>query len=717
MNNTNNNDESTIRWRIHPRVFAALGADLVTNDVIAVIEIVKNSYDAFAKNAWIKLGLDDNNNRYLEIRDNGLGMTKYVIENVWSVVATPFKHDNPYAKLGRKKRRVSGEKGLGRLSVARLGSKVLILTKSKNEPCWQVTADWEEMYRSDDLSKCTIKCKEYKGSDFPFKTGTIIRISDLKSEWNSDMIENLQNNLSRLISPFSKKDDFNIVIEDHRGALIDTKRVDSPSFFAYPKYKLEGKFNSNRELTCVYNFNAPDQSASRKDIKSTYTIEQICGSNHLSEMEKDKILSETITCGEFSFEVRVWDIGESDIADISENYDIKKNLVRRAIRAHKGLSVYRDDILVIPKSEGTRDWLGLDLRRVSLLGKRLSTSQIVGHVSITAEKNSKIVDKSDREGLTANIEEKLFEVVLTTAIEVLENERDKDRITSKKEKPLENLFEQLSAEELLAEVISIAEEGGTANDTVPLLKAFNKSLDQVRKTIQERFIYYSRLATVGAIAQMVIHEIRNRTTIFGAGLNIVREYYNPLPDKIAESLDDAERAIDALESLSEAFAPLASRTFDRGKRNSNLKERIEGCLKLYKKDIDRMHISTSVSDSTNIMIHVDPGEIDSILINLISNSVYWLSQVNENSRSLEFNAYKIMDDTRIRLAVDDSGPGIPEEDLEKVMWPGVTRKPGGIGMGLTVAAELVAQYGGQMSIKHPGTIGGASFLFDLPIKK
>ena len=43
-----------IPFRMHPRVFAALGADLVTNDVVAVIELVKNSYDAFAQNVWLR---------------------------------------------------------------------------------------------------------------------------------------------------------------------------------------------------------------------------------------------------------------------------------------------------------------------------------------------------------------------------------------------------------------------------------------------------------------------------------------------------------------------------------------------------------------------------------------------------------------------------------------------------------------------------------------
>ena len=52
-----------IPFRMHPRVFAALGADLVTNDVVAVIELVKNSYDAFADNAWVRFCYDEERGR------------------------------------------------------------------------------------------------------------------------------------------------------------------------------------------------------------------------------------------------------------------------------------------------------------------------------------------------------------------------------------------------------------------------------------------------------------------------------------------------------------------------------------------------------------------------------------------------------------------------------------------------------------------------------
>ena len=79
-----------VPFRMHPRVFAALGADLVTNDVVAVIELVKNSYDAFAENVRLRFGNDEPLGPFLEIEDDGKGMTRDIIENVWCLVATPL---------------------------------------------------------------------------------------------------------------------------------------------------------------------------------------------------------------------------------------------------------------------------------------------------------------------------------------------------------------------------------------------------------------------------------------------------------------------------------------------------------------------------------------------------------------------------------------------------------------------------------------------------
>ena len=153
-----------IPFRMHPRVFAALGADLVTNDVVAVIELVKNSYDAFASNVWLRFSHDDAEGRFLEIEDDGHGMTREIIEDVWCLVATPYKSRNPKATSGKKMRRVVGEKGLGRLSASRLGKRLNMLTQASGCPCWELKVNWSEISNGDDLSACLRGAGSTKGS-------------------------------------------------------------------------------------------------------------------------------------------------------------------------------------------------------------------------------------------------------------------------------------------------------------------------------------------------------------------------------------------------------------------------------------------------------------------------------------------------------------------------------------------------------------------------
>ena len=105
-----------------------------------------------------------------------------------------------------------------------------------------------------------------------------------------------------------------------------------------------------------------------------------------------------------------------------------------------------------------------------------------------------------------------------------------------------------------------------------------------------------------------------------------------------------------------------------------------------------------------------------MLLNILSNAIYWLSHKGVADRKIEIRIRKIAGGKRASVEVRDSGPGVAEEDAENIFWPGVTNKPGGIGMGLTVASELVAEYEGTLALDRKGKLGGATFLFDLPLK-
>lgn len=705
----------TVPFRMHPRVFAALGANLVTDDVVAVIELIKNSYDAFARNVWLRFIDDPVEGRVLEITDDGSGMTRQTIEEVWCLVATPYKDSHPTIAKGDQVRRVVGEKGLGRLSAARLGSRLRMLTQAALSPCWEVTVDWSAISQGDDLSQSFVRFREFPGRSPLGESGTRLLISGLSGQWDAGRIEDLEENLARLISPFAELGDFNIFLHGFGDGDTEEIKITSPEFLSRPKYSMKGEADAQGNMEAVYRF-AP---LAREGVPRTRKVSKVWESirEEFGDDRRFQHSPDGARCGPFSFEIRAWDIAAADTKEISETFGYQRSLIRKAISAHKGISIYRDGVLVLPKSDNTRDWLGLDLRRVSNIGRRLSTSQLVGYVSISADDNPMMYDTSDRERLASCVEVSEFEAIIKAVVGLLEIERIEDRGQTDREKPMRDLFSELSADPLMAEVTSLAEEGAKASSVVPLVRAFSGSLASTRKTIEARFIYYSRLATIGTIAQMLVHEIRNRTILLGSALRFLRKRPALFVDKDdEEQVNSAQEAVDALEGLADTFAPLASRTFRRGERNSVLEDRIKGCVALERREIRSKGIITTIPESRTV-VSVDPGELDAIILNLITNATYWMSEVPHGKRELEFVVEAIGGTERVWLWVNDTGPGIDDEDVEKVFWPGVTRKPGGIGMGLTVAAELVEAYGGKMLTSHPGELGGASVAFDMPVRR
>jgi hypothetical protein len=439
--------ESLIPFKIHPRVFASLGADLVTNDIVAIIELIKNSYDASATRVDVVFDSDDAGPT-LEILDNGIGMDRKTIETAWSVVATPYRVEHPETRNGPVVRRVSGAKGLGRLSAARLGTKLDVLTKTSDGPCWHLAVDWSQLSDENSLDACVMECMPFSGPT-PFENhGTRIRILDLKAEWDQERVAELEENVARLISPFSKVDDFKIYLTaPSPGKNAVPAEIVAPELLKKPPYAIRGHVAASGEVRARYEFNPVAHGGSRqKTVALKWSDIQ-----ERSEAAR-RLGGKTPTCGRFEFEIRAWDIGLEDTREIAEHFETAKGSIRKAIRVHKGISVYRDSILVLPKSEQARDWLGLDLRRVSRVGTRLSTSQIVGYVSITADGNPKIEDTSDRERLAHNAAVSMFEEILKTIVSVLEEERDDDRRKPTEEVRLENLLDNVNADELVEAV-------------------------------------------------------------------------------------------------------------------------------------------------------------------------------------------------------------------------------------------------------------------------
>ena len=700
------NEPEQVKFQYHPRLIRALGAELVTSDIVAVIELVKNSYDAFAHNVTIKFA-EDSEGEYIEILDDGLGMTRDVIEDAWFKVATPHKVDNPTTRLGARQRRVSGDKGLGRLSAARLGNRLEMITKARDDACWKVDVRWSGVHGSAQSDGVVATISEVDPNLIDKGSGTRVRIFELTKYWTHSSISDLQDSLARLMSPFRSQEEFSITLDSNRSTGSEQALIQSHPFLEYPPYKIEGSVNSVGDVMAQYTYAIDGETVRRLDIglkwseifdSTDVTLEASCNSN--------------ANCGPFDFEIRVWDLNPDERRGISDRHNIAAREIQRVINSNKGISLYRDDVLVLPKTDHLKDWLGLDARRIQRVGPRIGTRNVIGQVHIRADTNPDIMDTSDREALASNPASEEFRCILLAVVSRFETERNTDRATPSRR--LNDVFSAVSAASVLRRAQTLERQGASVSAIVPAIERHAEKLARTQNELRSRFVYYSRVTALGQMAHMLVHEVRNRTTSIGAFLRRISDAFNMEHNhSIARSFQLASGSVGALETLADKLAPLASRSFKRT-RTSIVEEQMRDCIDLLADELREVKANCAVPNSRT-HIAVDPGELTHVLYNLVDNAAYWLGQVRDRERRIELLLSSDPDSGTAMIRVRDNGPGIDSDYEQRVFSPGYTMKPHGTGMGLTVASELVEAWGGFMRLQQDEVAIGASFEFSAPL--
>lgn len=703
------NSKEQINIQIHPRAFASFGEDLVTNDIVAITELVKNSYDAYALKTNISFEKNVHDESYIVIQDDGLGMTRDIILDAWATIATPYKKKRPYIERiieGQKRiRQVSGNKGLGRFSAARLGDEMTMYTKAPSGKTLKAYFDWRSFENVDSIEECVMTLEEVEDTLFE-ESGTKIIINKLKAIWDKEKVKELSAELSRLISPFDEVADFEIIIESPE--LEVNGKLTVNDFINNPIYKIEG--NVNPEGTISYNYYYNDGKKKRDELnqKIEWIIDNYKEKKEL-QISKEKLMD--YSCGKFSFEFRVWDLDVDSIQDVSLRFDITKSKVRSGIKLYKGISVYRDKILVLPKSETTRDWLGLDRKRISQIGKRISTSQIIGIVHISNKENPNIKDTTDREKLADTIEYKQFVEVINNVIDALQRERQKDKTVEEKKETLTDIIAPLSANDLLQHVEEAVDNGSGADEILEYVREYhNKNEKQIRE-LNERLIYYAQTASLGSVAIVIMHEFLTGMTCIKRFLNKIKKYIADFDERTQEYLKDAEDSHKRIVEVSESFAPLYKRDLRKKSEGTNLNEAIKRSISLIqaKKTSKDVVFETNVPD--DIFVNISISEMQTVLINILDNACFWMKNILKEKKiciHVEENYTN-----KIIISISDTGCGIREADAEKIFMPGITSKPKGIGMGLVIVTEIIKGYKGEVGVKIPGDLNGATFILEL----
>lgn len=200
-------------FKVSSEIKNILGRDLITDSNIAILELVKNSYDAHATKVTITF--DESS---LTVADNGKGMTEEDLLNKWLLLAYSAKKDNTEDADYRDtiKRKYAGAKGIGRLSCDRLGRFLTLYTKSSlSSDIIVMSIDWQdyEMNPHKEFDQIPVSYEVLNQSDvIQAETGTVLSISGLYDSWTTDDILSLRKSLEKLINPFSGSDNFKIIV-------------------------------------------------------------------------------------------------------------------------------------------------------------------------------------------------------------------------------------------------------------------------------------------------------------------------------------------------------------------------------------------------------------------------------------------------------------------------------------------------------------------------
>src|SRR5665647_297078 len=205
---------------LHFKISAALkdiiGRDLITDDFVAIFELVKNSYDAYASRVDIYIENLNSERSKIIIKDNGKGMNHDDLINKWLFVAYSAKREGTedntfdYRDKISVQRAFAGAKGIGRFSCDRLG-RILYLetTKLEDNPTTQVLiTEWEKFEKDlqAEFIDISVLHETKSKSDFGLDHGTVLEINDLRSAWDRAKLLKLKESLSKLINPNNQKE-------------------------------------------------------------------------------------------------------------------------------------------------------------------------------------------------------------------------------------------------------------------------------------------------------------------------------------------------------------------------------------------------------------------------------------------------------------------------------------------------------------------------------
>ena len=725
-----------------------LGDQLIKNEQIALIELIKNSYDADAD--WVKVSFENFGNNLevlasskIIIEDNGEGMSLNTIEKSWMNPATPnkFVEKGKSKKTKTKKRIIQG--GIGRFSILKLGKKILITTRSENSDV-EFEIDYDLSAYDDDFLTENGKEKELFIDDLNIDVrtkkptiivdkkinvghqifnrgnqGTRIEITELKGTWNDNKIKNIYYNISKFESIFdkifkqNKKSDFTIGVsingeryslkEDYiekLSGLFDTKAVFNIS---------NGEYNSlNKTFTFLENGIPKSIDINTPNFKQNRVFrERFCINEKDEKTGKEKCTGKyrTPECNNFSFNFFIFDFNNNAPA----KYLLDKN-DKKLIKKHR-IYLYRDDIRVFPYGDPEDDWLKIDtLRGIWAAGLFFSNDQVVGWVKISKAGNPELKDKTNREGLIdeGNATQD-FTTLIQSFLSYFRLHQFKQYQENNKDKTEQDIFRTEEVKRQYEELKIHFSNNPTAINAINNLY---KTYSIERKYLTQRVEATEDLASVGLSVETASHDLMLMLSKGILGIDALMKDCmggSIIFDKVGEELHKLRGIFSFVETQMKDIQLLFRSTKQR-RRNIRVNDILQKVVRIYKNTLTKAGIKWEIGQIGSPLIATcTDAVLLQLFINLFDNSIFWLSDIDIKEKNITIK----LDGTNGKLIFSDNGPGINKDDVPYIFEAFYSSKEEGRGLGLYIARQLLERIDYSIwlaDIKADMILSGANFV-------
>ncbi|EKO3385483.1 sensor histidine kinase [Vibrio fluvialis] len=729
------------------RLIRTIGDKLISGPEAAIIELVKNSYDADSPSVEIVISPPTSTNSgKITILDFGHGMTYDNILNDWLEPATDIKSKVTKSKSG--KRTVLGAKGVGRFASASLGRNISLVSVAKIDDVYQTSSlilDWSIFESNKYLADIDIDIKKHE-SQTPTHTGVFIEITNLSTIWDEKKVRKLVRELRRLSTPKTEKDaPFDIYLDlkhfqksnpepynfNGQQLLFETNRLAE----IIENVENGSKYETSKTLITPYKISKESDYYlkgafdSKGNFSGTFTIVRGDNIPQSLKLPAPPIDIGELSCGEVNVELRLYDLEKDSVEKLFERMglnfsDFGLRNARAMIAENTGIGIYRTGFRIRPYGEPDNDWLRLENRRVQNPSKRIGHGQISGTISVSSETQSNLVERSSREGLETNSAyDRLVQLITNLLVKVEQKRFDfraKAGISRQPAKRIDKARELSSLESLTKAVGNLSEE-----DQKPLLLKIEKESQALTKALDEIEAYQRLLesrAALGMVVAQVIHDGRTyldpisssaKSIIKNAPLvlenskkgELIRQYYPTYGKAI---LDGSK----GLASLFKSLDPISGRRRGRPVEFSAM-DNINNTLNLLDELLIDHAINVQVDIDENLKLYGFSGDLQSALMNILHNAIHWLATTENNNKIIKIHSK--VDGSLSKIYVSNNGPIIDEQDREAIFEAGFSLKSEGHGLGLSIAKEACKNSNGDLHLDFDST--DTCFVISYPISQ